>query len=492
MILCSLLSIKIGLERMEWQLDIAIAPNLSRTHIILINADDLSASTLGCYGQQIIRTPRLDSMAKEGILFLNGYSPATTCGPSRVSLLTGLHTGHIEFRKNQGDRCRINEDIVCFPELLQQYGYHTAQFGKASNAKHLFKYPVGNFPSDDGFDLFIGTVRDATAHQFYLDGVTAPQNDYPEHLWKDDGSWWLKKYPISPTRYTQNEYIDLALKYIEENKNHPFFLYLPLQIPHWELVVPRKGDPDYHPEDEGLIEQYLKVDGSSMFDEKPYLGTSPNFKRHEPQPKATYAAMISRLDRDVGKIIDLLKILKIDENTLVIFTADNGFAGIPGGDPFRCTGGEKGNKANLYQGGIHVPYIFWGGGIQHREIEEAIVGYDLGVTILDIVGIRDEFKTDGISWKEALYNDKMPNRKYIYWENYHGKTRQAALIDSRYKVVKSAIDSVNYSTALYDLSIDYQESRDLSKVDSFYNVLKFADKVFSEEHIPFGAFVIDP
>ncbi len=222
-------------------------------NIILINADDLSAASLGCYGQKVIQTPRLDQMAKEGVLFKNGYSAATTCGPSRLSLLLGKHLGHIPYRKNTAE---VDRHAICYPELLQKKGYKTALFGKAINAHHIFGRPISSFPSHNGFDLFVGTLTDVSAHQYYLDGKTAPQFNRPNHLWKGENKWWVSKYDIGPKRYTQNEYIDLALDFISENKKASFFLYLPLQIPHLELVVPKKGEIDYQEADEGLLEQY--------------------------------------------------------------------------------------------------------------------------------------------------------------------------------------------------------------------------------------------
>lgn len=461
----------------------------SQKNIIFINADDLSAATLGIYGQKIIKTPRLDQMAKEGLLFKNGYSPATTCGPSRVALLLGKHLGHLPYRRNNGDLCRAYKAALCYPELLQKRGYKTALFGKASNAKHIFGRPVSDLPSHNGFDLFIGTLLDGPAHQFYLDGKTAPQSNHPNHLWKGENEWWVTKYNISPKRYTQNEYIDLALDFIEGNKENPFFLYLPLQIPHWELVVPKKGEEDYHAADEGLLEQYLNKDGTSKFKETPYLGRG-DFQRPEPMPKATYAAMVSRLDRDVGKILDKLSILGLKENTLVVFTADNGFAGIPGGDPFQATGGRRGSKAHLYEGGIKVPYIFWGAEVYQGEIEAPIVGYDLAPTILDFANISDKLETDGISWKTTLLNGVIPERKWIYWENYHGKTRQAILIDGRYKIIKSEVSPKKYQVALYDLKEDKREVKDLSSEEQYKEVLEVAQKIFKQEHEPNENFVI--
>ena len=457
------------------------------SNIILINADDLSSASLGSYGQKVIQTPRLDQMAKEGVLFKNGYSAATTCGPSRLSLLLGKHLGHLPYRKNAAE---VDRHAICYPQLLQNKGYKTALFGKAINAHHIFGRPIGGFPSHNGFDSFVGTLTDVSAHQYYLDGKTAPQSNHPNHLWKGAHKWWVSKYDIGPSRYTQNEYVDLALDFISENKTHPFFLYLPLQIPHRELVVPKKGELDYQVADNGLLEQYLREDGTSNFQETAYE-VNRTYQRPVDMPKATYAAMISRLDRDVGKILDQLSTLGLKENTLVIFTSDNGFADkIPTNDSFNPKGGLRGSKGHLYEGGISVPYIFWGGKFKKNTIEAPIIGYDLATTILDFARVQEGFETDGISWKSALLEGIIPDRKWLYWENYYGATRQAVLIDNRYKVIKSEVDSADYQIALYDIKKDKFEAKDLSENDDYTDVIAFARSVFEREHQPNKDFMI--
>ena len=462
----------------------------SRPNIILINADDLGAHHVGVYGQKVIKTPRIDQMAQEGVLFKNGYSSATTCGPSRVALLLGKHLGHLPGpqRKN-GGLCRVYQDQVAFPELLRDNGYHTAMFGKHHNVRQSADYtPIGDLPSDSGFDLSIGTFWAMAAHQLYLDGVTAPQQNYPKHLWKDDhGS--ITRYPLSPDRYTHNEYVDLALDYIEEDKDAPFFLYLPFQIPHWEIAVPRKGDPDFGSEDTGLLEQYLNEDGSSIFKETPFQGNAL-FQRKISEPAATHAAMISRLDRDVGLILDKLIEKGLDENTLVVFTSDNGRVGTPGGDHFDMNRLIKGAKASLYEGGIKVPFIFWGGKTQKNHIiEEPIIMHDLATTFLSMAGIDSTYDSDGRNWKEALFGQEgsgLPTSpRPLYWENFHGHGCQAVLLENRYKVIKSTCDRPDYKIQVFDLSIDPRESNDLSSQSEMTPTIEKAKRLFVSEHIPF-------
>lgn len=338
------------------------------------------------------------------------------------------------------------------------------------------------FPLIMDLIFFVGTLKDVSAHQYYLDGKTAPQLNHPNHLWKGVHKWWVSKYEIGTKRYTQNEYVDLALDFISENKTNPFFLYLPFQLPHLELVVPKKGEVDYQVKDEGLLEQYLQADGTSKFKETSHELNS-YYQRPVDMPKATYAAMISRLDRDVGKILDQLTMLGLKENTLVVFTSDNGLASrIPIDDSFNPKGGLRGSKAQLYEGGIRVPYIFWGGSIKQGIIEAPIVGYDLAATILEVAQVQEGFETDGISWKETLLKGIIPEREWLYWENYYYDTRQAVLLDDRYKVIKSGIDSVNFKIALYDLKKDKFEANDLSDNKKYAEFIATAKEVFKKEH----------
>ena len=462
----------------------------SPPNIILINADDLGAHHLGTYGQEVITTPRLDQMAKEGIKFQNGYSSATTCGPSRVALLLGKHVGHLaHFQRKNGALSRVFREQIAFPELLQDAGYETVMFGKHHNVRlSPSRTPMDDLPSHAGFDLSIGTFSAMDAHQYYLDGVTAPHQNYAKNLWKDENGV-VSPYVISPDRYTHNEYVDLALNYIQNKHSSPYFLYLSFQIPHWEITVPQKGHADYKKEDEGLLEQYLDEDGKSIFDDKPYAGSGV-FLRSVDQPAAIHAGMISRLDRDVGKILDKLRDLNLDENTIVIFTSDNGRVGTPGGDHFKINMQVRGAKASLYEGGIKVPFIFWGGGIKgNTVIEEPIIMHDLPSTILDIAQVDSLFATDGISWRKKLFgsSEEIKNDyiRHLYWENYHSQACQAVLIDNQFKVIKSNCSSDNYKLELYDLRADPAEKNNLASSKEVEHLLSKAKELFILEHAPF-------
>ncbi len=462
--------------------------NVERPNFILINADDLSPHTLGPYGQQIIKTPRLDKMAKEGTLFHRAYSAATSCAPSRIALMLGKHLGHIKRKGNTNDD-RVASEETCFPEILRDHGYATAMYGKKHgvhlrNWFDIYTQIVDDTPYDNGFDHFVGTLNATTAHQLYLDGETNPEANLPQHLWEEQKGE-LEKYLLPPTRYVHNEYVDLGLQFIELNQDQPFFLYLPFQLPHFEQVVPKPGEPDYHLEDYGLLEQYQDtITGRSLFPEIPYMGNISSNQRVNLEPNATYAATISRLDRDVGKIMDLIINLNLKEKTYVIFTSDNGYGGWPEGETFDFTGALRAAKAHLYEGGVRVPMIVWGSQTKLQDIHEnPIIHYDIGATLLDLAGIQDSFN-DGLSWKDAIISDKLPHREYLYWENFLGSTRQCALLDNRYKVIKLAPNSDKYQYEIYDLSKDESESNNILTTDLGQSLLHRASKIFKTEHIP--------
>ena len=471
------------------------SPSALNPNIILINVDDLSPNTISPYGQKTISTPRLQKMAEEGTLFTKGYSSATSCAPSRIALFLGKHLGHID-RKDNTNEDRILSEDLCFSEVLRDNGYRTAMYGKLHGAHFrnwfdIYTQVVDDTPYDHGFDHFVGFLGAMEAHQMYLDGVTHPEENNPKHLWEENNGHISKK-KIAPDRYTQNEFMDQALNFITETQKQSFFLYLSFQIPHFEQVVPKKGDKDYYKEDEGLLEQYLDtITNKSIFPETPYMGTVPANQRINLEPLATYAALISRLDRDVGKIMDLLNDLHLKENTVVIFTADNGFGGWPARDIFQSTGSLRASKGSLYEGGIRVPFIFWGKDIRSNiTVDEPIVQYDLGATILDLANIQPNFG-DGISWKSTLSQGVIPKRSYVYWENFITKMRQAILIDGRYKIIKIESEKNLYQYEVYDLSNDESEKNNLASTDMGQDLIEEAAKIFEKEHIPSKNYTIN-
>lgn len=294
-----------------------------RPNIILILADDLGYGDLGCYGQTRIQTPNLDRMAAEGIRFTSAYAGSTVCAPSRCSLMTGLHTGHARTRGNRSPDLPLRPEDVTVTEVLKQAGYRTALFGKWS----LGELGSSGYPTRKGFDEWFGFFSQLHAHNYY-----------PEHL-LDGESAWLCRGNMGMQRrdYAPDLFTERALRFLEkQNRATPFFLHLCYTVPHANNEMGRDT-------------------GDGM--EVPSYG--PYANRPWPQPEKGFAAMITRMDADIGRILAALKRRGLDENTLVIFTSDNGPHREGGHDPrfFESSGPLRGIKRDLYEGGIRVPMI---------------------------------------------------------------------------------------------------------------------------------------
>jgi arylsulfatase len=439
--------------------DIIKTPN-----IIFILADDLGYGELGSYGQTKIRTPNLDKMAAQGIRFTQHYSGSPVCAPSRCVLLTGKHTGHAYIRDNdelseRGDVWRDPElegqrpllpDTVTIGSLLQKTGYTTAAIGKWG----LGGPDSTGAPNKQGFDLWLGYLCQRVAHNYY-----------PTHLWRDDQKYILdgndyfyphQKLPEDRDPFDVNSYSDYAgqvysmdpmveeaLKFIQQNQKRPFFLFLPFPVPHVSIQVP-----------DDSLEEY-----EGAFPETPYKGER-GYLPH-PKPRAGYAAMISRLDREIGKIMALLQELGIDEETLVLFSSDNGptFNGGTDSGFFNSAGPLRGLKTTLYEGGIRVPLIArWPGKIKPGSLSEHISAFwDYLPTFTELVGIETPKHIDGISFLPTLLGRPEDQRKheFLYWE-YQGK--QAIRWDD-WKAYRSNVDA---KVELYSLKEDVGESLDIS------------------------------
>ncbi|MEL6654422.1 MAG: sulfatase-like hydrolase/transferase, partial [Bacteroidota bacterium] len=265
--------------------------NAQPPNIILINVDDIGYGDFGVYGQKLIKTPNIDQLAANGMLFTQFYAGAPVCGPSRAALMTGMHAGHLKACGN--GQANLSENFVLWPQLLQANGYHTAMFGKQHKAVLEGTSVLGDSPLERGFDEFVGWLNARDAHQHFIDGKSQgwERRQYLFSGKKGEGCNILK---IAPSRYVQNEFVDRAIDFIERQDENPFFLYLPWTIAHAELSVPRSGDPDYHPEDKGLLEQYLDDEGKSIFPEFDYQGDKIYGRPNPYMTRATLAAMISR------------------------------------------------------------------------------------------------------------------------------------------------------------------------------------------------------
>jgi len=416
-----------------------------RPNIVFILADDLGYGDLGCFGQKKIKTPRLDRMAAEGVRLTSHYAGFTVCSPSRCALMTGKHMGHASVKGNGG---RLRKGDVTVPMLLKQAGYKTCMIGKWGL---VGKPGHPGSPNNKGFDHFFGYDNQGFAH-FY----------YPEFLWRNDKKVLYPdnhdlrvngQYKKGKGTYSHDELTKEALGWIKANKDHPFFLYLPYCIPHAELTVP-----------EDSMAPYLTLN----WPEKPKIegkgntgggGYGSQYKRGycgQSHPNAAYAGMVSRLDRDVGRILDLLDELKLSEETLVIFSSDNGPSGEGGQSMtfFNISGPLRGGKRSMWEGGIRVPTIArWPGRIRPgRTSDHPSAFWDFLPTACELAGVRPPKDIDGISYVPELLGrtDRQAKHEYFYWiwSVRVGKWKLHPRGKNRY--------------ALYDLENDIGETTDLA------------------------------
>ena len=412
-------------------------------NIVFIMADDLGYGELGCYGQSKIRTPNIDRIAAEGMRFSNAYSGCSVCAPARSVLMTGMHMGHTSVRSNPGGVPILAEDVTV-AELLKERGYATGCFGKWG----LGDIGTEGVPWKQGFDEFVGYLHQAHAHYFYPHYIY--DNDQELPLDGNEGS--------GRGTYSHDVIADRALEFIERNKDQPFFCYVPFTIPHAEYVVP---------EDE-IYAQYAGTFEELELSENP---NRPGRLIRPPEPHATLAAMITRMDRDVGRIMQLIAELGLDENTIVFFTSDNGAAAATWTDYFRSSGNLRGAKRDFYEGGIRVPMLVrWPERIAAGSSSDHIWGFhDFLATALELAGNEAPAGTDGISVVPTLLaRGEQSEHEYLYWElpRYDGRSGtfrneipSQALRMGRWKAVRPAPDG---ELELYDLDADPSETQDLA------------------------------
>ncbi|WP_423736929.1 arylsulfatase [Chitinophaga caseinilytica] len=419
-----------------------------KPNIVFILADDLGYGDLGAYGQQKIKTPNIDGMARNGMRFTSFYAGTSVCAPSRSSLITGQHTGHTYVRGNKEIEPEGQEPLAdtvqSMATLLQQAGYVTGAFGKWG----LGMVGTTGAPDRKGFDKFYGYNCQRQSHRYY-----------PTHLWDNDkkvvleGNDLTKKVHYAPELIQQQ-----ALAFIDENKNKPFFLFIPVVLPHAELQGPED-------------EWFKMYDGK--FEETPHKGngygpgaTIAGYASVE-KPHATYAGMVSRMDAYVGQVIAKLTELKLIDNTIIIFTSDNGAHTEGGADPafFNSNGGLRGTKRDLYEGGIKTPFIVqWKGTVKPGSTSAHIGAFwDVMPTFVDITGAPAPRFTDGISFLPALKGKgRQPKHDYLYWEFHEGGGRQAVRM-GKWKGIKLQVKKdPNAPIALYDLEKDPAEKNDIA------------------------------
>jgi len=408
-----------------------------RPNIIFVLADDLGYGDLGCYGQKKINTPNLDSMAAEGMRFTQHYAGNTVCAPSRCTLMTGRHTGHCYVRGNMAGpggfgELPIPDETVTAAELLKEAGYITGAFGKWG----LGAAGTSGSPVRQGFDEFFGYLSQVNAH-FY----------YPPYLWRDEQKVSLEANGDGREEiYSHDAIAAEALGFIERNASRPFFLYVPFTIPHAELRVPADSLEDYR----------------GKFAEKPFAGRHYGAQK---TPRAAYAAMVSRMDGDVGRILELLKRLDIDKDTIVMFSSDNGPHREGGADPsfFDSTGGLRGIKRDLYEGGIRVPLIVrWPGRVEAGSVSDHISAFwDFLPSCAELAGLKVPEDIDGISMVPTLLGRGAQQKKHrwLYWE-FHEQVKKQALRMGDYKAVRLNVHKQpDGPVEVYNLKTDPGEQR---------------------------------
>ena len=424
-----------------------------RPNIIFILADDLGIGDLGCYGQTKIRTPNIDHIAAEGMKFTGFYSGHSVCAPSRCTLMTGKHTGHATIRNND-QRAPNAEGQIPMPKgtttvagLLQKKGYATAIVGKWG----LGMPEDESSPLDFGFDHHYGYLCQSMAHTFY-----------PPYMRRDNAKEPLEGNPpydvsmkgvIEPDgkTYSGDLIAEDAFSWIRSKKDASFFLYYASTVPHLSLQVP-----------EDSLEEY-----KGKWQETPFLNTK--HYANQQTPRAAYAAMITRFDRDIGRLLALLKELKIDDNTLIFFSSDNGAVfPLAGTDPdfFQSTGGLRGYKQDLYEGGIRTPLLArWPGHIRPGSTSAHMGAFwDLLPTLCELTGATQPADTDGVSILPTLLGrDSQKKHSSLYWE-YHGGGGAQAVRFGDWKAVRKGVKKTpNALPELYHVKTDPAESKNVAE-----------------------------
>jgi arylsulfatase A-like enzyme len=492
--ICYLLTFLTMLVSCQKQKNTPAPPN-----IIYILADDLGYAELGCYGQEKIETPNIDALASGGMMFTQHYSGAPVCAPSRCVLLTGKHLGHAQIRGNdewaeRGDVWNF-EAMAADPNLegqrplkpgtqtigtlLQQAGYKTGIVGKWGLGAPLTE----GIPNKQGFDFFYGYNCQRQAHTYF-----------PVHLWKNTEKVPLNNKIVLPNSklsegadpYNPDSYSDFwlndyapelmqkeVIQFIKANKDQPFFMYYASPIPHAPLQAPKRW-----------VDYYVQKFG----DEEPYLGER-NYFPHR-YPHACYAAMVSYFDEQVGEIVTTLKDLGLLENTLIIFSSDNGATFNGGTDspwfdsskPFKSEAGW--GKGNVTEGGIRVPMIaHWPGKIKAGTSSGHISAfYDVLPTICELTGIQPAEKTDGISFLPSLLGKaNQTEHEYLYWEFPESGGQQAVRM-GKWKGIRKNIKQDSLRVQLFNLEEDIQELNDVSAQNP--EIVQKIESIFKQEHTP--------
>lgn len=453
-------------------------------NVVFIIADDLGVGELGCYGQKIIKTPRLDELAAEGMRFTQHYSGFPVCAPARCTLMTGKHAGHSYIRNNGNPPGRVKDeernlwpgqnpipdDAVTIAKLFKDRGYATGAMGKWGLG---YEHSSGD-PSKQGFDLFFGYLCQAHAH-----------NHFPKFQWRitpekhEQVMYPGNERTLLGKTYSQDEFFREAEGFVRANQDKPFFLYLPIIVTHLSIQVP---------EDEPSLAEYRKT-----IPEEDYTHTS--YLKH-PTPRAGYAAMVTRMDREIGELVDLVESLGLGDDTIFVFTSDNGPAHEPrfGGTDstyFNSAEGRRGRKGSLYEGGIREPLIVrWTGKVKPGTTSDLATYFpDWMPTLLDLTGDADAVPkdVDGISFAPTLLGnaDRQKEHEFLYWE-FPAYGGQQAVRAGEWKAVRQDLSKLRPGekpkTELYNLALDVAESKDVAAEHP--EVVARLEKIMVEQHEP--------
>lgn len=419
----------------------ALSADPEKPNIIYILADDLGINDFGCYGQKIMKTPRVDAMARGGLQFFNHYSGSTVCAPTRSCLMTGQHTGRTRVRGNGPSH--LKPEDVTVAEVLKQAGYETGIIGKWG----LGEEGSPGVPNAQGFDFFFGYLNQSRAHRYY-----------PDWIWRNGEREAYPDNPVKREVYIHDRFTEEGLQWItkQSRTEAPFFLYMAYTLSHVDLDVP---------------EDSMKPYDETIEEKSPYRNPNyPKGYRNHPTPRACFAGMTSRLDRDIGRLLDHLAELDIAEDTLVLFSSDNGPTSAGGADPdyFDGNGIYRGIKRDLYDGGIRAPMIaYWPGTIlPNTKTDHLSAHWDVLATLAELAGAELPKAQTGISFAPTLRGNQETQREhdYLYWEFYEKGGKQA-IRQGPWKAVR-----VNRSKTgpkapweIYHLEDDPSEKTDLAE-----------------------------
>jgi arylsulfatase A-like enzyme len=397
-------------------------PVPEKSNVIFIMADDLGYGDLGCFGQKLIQTPNIDQLAREGTRFTQFYAGSAVCAPTRCALMTGLHSGHGRVRNNKSPvypapegRVPLLPEDVTVAEVFKQAGYATGMVGKWG----LGDPGTTGVPNKQGFDYWFGYLNQKRAHTYY-----------PDYVWQNETKFFLPgNLDGRRDQWTPDLMTSEALTFVERNKDRPFFLYLPYTIPHGAYEI---------------------------------ASDAPYSDRDWEDPQKKYAAMITRMDRDIGLLMKRLSELGLDDRTLVLFTSDNGTVSLDDGKLglFNGNGPFSGTKGTVREGGIRAPLIArWPRRIDAGATSEHVWAmWDFLPTMADLIGVKPPEKIDGVSKLPALLGREQKQEKFLYWEYGGQKHLDQAVRMGDWKAIRSDFGALQ----LYDLSVDVAESRDVA------------------------------